>query len=282
MQRQTLLCLALLGWGSALSPVAPISPVLMLTPSSDSAMLLGGVQDHQWRGAKALAPKRLGDKTYRALNLAGFSRRVALGAAPKPDEPCPDTTFLPVKSGGEPKEFEVLTTAQYNLQPRPVVPLPNSSPVYREIVRSELQRRGLSQGNINITRLLKADLDGNGTTEIIIEANWFKDLSGGLFPPPVGNPNEYSLLLLRSVKAGKAMTTVLGEHLAPKTPWNPDSSVPMPMANLYKVAGLADLNGDGRMEIVRYNAYYEGAGFSVLEWTPAGGAKVRLDAGCGV
>ncbi|MFC6801347.1 hypothetical protein ACFQDE_06025 [Deinococcus caeni] len=42
------------------------------------------------------------------------------------------------------------------------------------------------------------------------------------------------------------------------------------MATQYRLAGVADLNGDGRMELVLHDAYYEGADFTVSEWTPAG------------
>ena len=148
-------------------------------------------------------------------------------------------------------------------------------------MRAELKRRGLPNPQVTLTRLIRADLDGNGTQEVIIEARHFQNGRDD-FPPPVGQPGDYSLLLLRAVVGGKVVTTVLGEHIAPQTPWDSGSSDPMPMATLHRLAGVADLNGDGRMELVLYGAYYEGSGFSVQQWTPAGLKGTPLESGCGV
>lgn len=47
------------------------------------------------------------------------------------------------------------------------------------------------------------------------------------------------------------------------------------------LAGVADLNADGRTELVVQDAYYEGEGAVVLEWSPGAGLKERLNEGCG-
>ena len=49
----------------------------------------------------------------------------------------------------------------------------------------------------------------------------------------------------------------------------------------FGLAGVADLNADGRMELVVQDAYYEGEGAAVLEWSPGAGVKERLNEGCG-
>ncbi|GAA5438763.1 hypothetical protein Dcae01_00256 [Deinococcus caeni] len=251
------------------------------TPSADTptAYLLGGWQGGRWLTATQTRPRLRGNEQY---------RRLAPGAAPTPlraggpavslGDPCEDTFEVPVPS--LPRGLSVLAPATLNAQPRPVTELPTRNATYEGFVRDELIRRGIRSPQVTLTRLTRADLDGNGTQEVIIEARHFRESSGD-FPPPTGQPGDYSLLLLRHVAAGRAVTTVLAAHVAPATPWNPESSDPMPMATQYRLAGVADLNGDGRMELVLHDAYYEGADFTVSEWTPAGLRPTPLDSGCG-
>jgi hypothetical protein len=56
-----------------------------------------------------------------------------------------------------------------------------------------------------------------------------------------------------------------------------------PVVNSFSVGAVADLNGDGRMEIVLTNAYYEGIGVEVWEYVDDDlGLVPQISAGCGV
>ena len=44
----------------------------------------------------------------------------------------------------------------------------------------------------------------------------------------------------------------------------------LPFINMARVLGVADLNGDGRMEVALHTWYYEGAGVTVFEFDGAG------------
>ncbi|GGS30506.1 hypothetical protein [Deinococcus knuensis] len=263
---------------------AGLHPTLAVMPGSPStdtptAYLLGSWEGGRWLNATQTRARLRGNEQY---------RRLAPGAAPTPlrsggpatslGEPCEETFEVPVPA--LPPGLAVLAPATLNARPRPVTELPTRNATYERIVRDELIRRGVRSPQVTLTRLTRADLDGNGTQEIIIEARHFRDGNRD-FPPPTGQPGDYSLLLLRHVTDGRVVTTTLGEYIAPPTPWNPESSDPMPLATQYRLAGVADLNGDGRMELALHDAYYEGAGFSVQEWTPAGLRATPLDSGCG-
>jgi hypothetical protein len=50
----------------------------------------------------------------------------------------------------------------------------------------------------------------------------------------------------------------------------------------FVIAALADLNGDGSMEIAAYTDYPEGSALAVHEAAPAGDWREVLTAGCGV
>lgn len=101
------------------------------------------------------------------------------------------------------------------------------------------------------------------------------NLTGDFFAR--GKSGEYSIVLLRSVtKAGIRDFMVDGniykrgqEDTGPK--------------QRYEITGIADLNGDGKMEVVIYAEYYEGAGTAAFELR---GGKLELinelRAGCGL
>jgi hypothetical protein len=62
---------------------------------------------------------------------------------------------------------------------------------------------------------------------------------------------SYSIVILRRVVAGKVQAQVLAGELYPK----PDESI---APNVYKIAAVLDLNGDGKLEVIVHSFYYEG------------------------
>jgi hypothetical protein len=91
-----------------------------------------------------------------------------------------------------------------------------------------------------------------------------------------GQPGDYAVTFMRRVVGGEVQTTVLASSVVdPRPEYGPFVSV-------YPIAAMADLNGDGRMEIVLNGRYYEGASTLVHEVRPDGTAPKVLEAGCGV
>ncbi|WP_156372664.1 hypothetical protein [Deinococcus sp. Leaf326] len=287
-----LLAVALLGSvGVAQQSATPPVPVPVLaTTGGDLTYLLGGWQGNGRQGGRwltdAQVAARLGPAaTYQAWTLGratGTARGSRPGSMGEPCEQTLSTRMSPVPPEGA---LRVYLPAGLRAVPRPVQVLPPSNPTYTEIIRADLRRRGVAQPRVRVTGLTRTDLDGDGTQEVLIEARYFREEGpeGTAFsPPPAGQPGDYSLLLVRFVREGRAVTSTLAAYLGPKQAWDSGSDQPMPMANLYRLAGVADLDGDGRMELIVYSAYYEGQGFAVYSWTPVGGAKLRLETGCGV
>ncbi len=170
-----------------------------------------------------------------------------------------------------------------DVRPRPVESLPTQSAVYCELVRTELLKCGLKSPTVTLVSVTRTDLDGDGTAEVIVEASHFRSQDSSIFaPPPNAEAGDYSLLLLRWVRNGKPQTTVLAQNVFTKTLTQKQledggSQVP----SRFGLAGVADLNADGRIELVVQDVYYEGEGAAVLEWSPSAGVKERLNEGCG-
>jgi hypothetical protein len=114
-----------------------------------------------------------------------------------------------------------------------------------------------------------AGLHGDGEEEVLISAtNYFtEDTSDHLTapfpeapmePPPRGS---YSIVILRRVVAGNVQTQLMAGELYPK----PDESVP---PNVYQVAAVLDLNGDGKLEVIVHSFYYEGGQTTIYRCEP--------------
>lgn len=270
-----LICAPALAAGPAL-----LRPALVLLPNERRALVLGAWRGGRWLPAAATAPGLRAGELYRVRGLGGGAAAARGGEATSPGVPCETSFDLALRPLTPRPVFRTVTQAARNAHPRPVTALSTRNGTYRRVVREELVRRGLSASDGRLLGVTRADLNGDGTDEVILEAAHYAGRPG-LFPPPVGQPGDYSLLLLRHVQNGEVRTTVLGAHLAPRTPYDPGSGAPMPLATLFRLAGLVDLNGDGRLEILTFGGYYEGFTVTASEWTPQGGLTTRLQTGCG-
>ena len=94
---------------------------------------------------------------------------------------------------------------------------------------------------------------------------------------PFGAPGDFSLVYLRAPQiSGQVVDTVIfSSFVAPDLP-----DEQLPFMNLARVLGVADLNGDGRMEVALRTWYYEGAGVTVFEFD-GDGATAVMGNGCG-
>lgn len=119
------------------------------------------------------------------------------------------------------------------------------SAVYRKVVRDFLDEAGLKGAKVRLSKVVRADIDGDGTDEVIIEASSRGDLDR-VSSMDTGK-DDYSLVLLRHVAKGGAKGAAL-EFISGR---RGDT------LELKQLRGLADLDGDGRMEIVTTGKGYE-------------------------
>ncbi|AWN23885.1 hypothetical protein DKM44_12150 [Deinococcus irradiatisoli] len=277
-------CAALLGLLALSTPVLAVAhglaPVLITFAGEDRAALLGAWDGQGWRLPATAVPLVKAGNSYRVQGL-GTNAFSAVGSAPvSADDPCPDYFLVNLTPLRPPAQTLIATRADLKARPRPVTALPTSNPVYREVVRGELQRRGLNNPVVQLRSLTRTDLDGDGKDEVIIEASHFAD-SDTNPPRPSANAavGDYSLLLLRSVVNGRVQTTVLGEDVVTKGATDPNAQR---LGNRFSLEGVADLDGDGNMELITVGAYYEGFMVQAWTWTPQAGPKAVLETGCGV
>ena len=115
---------------------------------------------------------------------------------------------------------------------------------YREAVRDQLTEYGFNNPEINVDQVYQVDLDGDGADEVLILANHNQD---GMYRNYV-TAGDYSLLLLRYLENGQPITLPLYQRWITQ-----DSKLYLP--GLVELQGVADLNGDGVMEIIAKEHY---------------------------
>jgi hypothetical protein len=151
--------------------------------------------------------------------------------------------------------------------PRPVKVLSNDNVVYRQILGHYLSAKGVTQSP-RITKLIEVDLNGDGQQEVIIEARSRNDLTAGGMD--AGKSGDYSIVLLRAVRNGKAVNLPLAF----------DHPKPGGMPYINKIMAIADLEGTGKMQVIVSSDYYEGISAAVYR-LKNGDAKQIVDNGVG-
>jgi hypothetical protein len=233
--------------------------------------LMGGVSGGQWLEADAVAPLLKGGERYRLYTLTKATGEVTGSGASADGEPCDGTRV--VNLSPKPEEG-IAVGGSWNALPRAPRMLRTNDPAYRQIVTNLLRRRGFVRPKINITQVLRVDLDGDGVEEALVSAT---HLAGGLGSAEKsmaihGQPGDYSFVLLRKIVRGKVQDKLLVEHFYPRKIRYPETPYQ------HKVAAVLDLNGDGKMEVIVHGAYYEGSWSTVFRLD---GNKVENVFGCG-
>ena len=138
---------------------------------------------------------------------------------------------------------------------------------YAGFARELLASRGLAVANPVIKQLYRTDLEGDGTNEVLVVA---EEVSPGLF----GQQGDYSIIFMRKTVQNQVQTAVLGDSVIT----DPEDAFLLS----FTLGTVADLNGDGKMEIVVDSAYYEGLGVEVWEYADDDlGPVPRVSVGCG-
>ena len=215
------------------------------------------------------AARSIGKKTtYQVYGLTKQEGQITAGKPKSVDEPCPDT--LMVSFPAKPTDGVIGLAATWNALPRKPLIADATQSVYVEAVRDFLKERGITDPKARITRIVRVDLEGDGEEEVLISAtNYFNDdkandSSAAPFPEaPIHapKPGSYSIVILRRVVEGNVQTKLVAGELYPKA----DESV---APNVYNLAGVLDLNWDGKLEVIVHSFYYEGGQMTIYQCDP--------------
>jgi hypothetical protein len=216
--------------------------------------LIGGSINGKWMDAQAIAPRLKGGERYRLYTLRARSAGESTGGAPKAlADYCSDT--LEVELDPKPGEGTVLVVGgEWNAMPRAPQVLGNNEQVYKEATADILRRKRFRKPTINITRVLRVDLDGDGVEEVLVSAAHYEEGLGSATHSMAihARAGDYSLVFLRKLIRGRVQNIVIDGEFYPS---KADEGGP---PSQYIVAAVGDVDGDGTMEVVVRSDYYEG------------------------
>jgi hypothetical protein len=141
-----------------------------------------------------------------------------------------------------------------------------TSAVYRKAVVDFLKTKGFAAAKPVIESILKADLDGNGTDEVIITfgSRKLSDMQAELSPYPGKKfPKHYAGMLIRYASGSTAKTFVAHYTDGKKGG----------LSHVESVVGVWDLDGQKGAEIIVKSRGWEDSGAMILKFT--GGKTVE-------
>ena len=210
----------------------PVHPILVFPPyDSPGGYVLGAAQDGAWLPASDAAALAAPQEKY-TLYSALASRGSAVGGEPVEEMICPSFWSVQIE---HPAGVVAAIGADWNALPRMPEELDVKDPGAVQQVLDFLTTQGISQTEVKIQRLLKADLEGDGIPEMLVAASRFVEETGHDI-----SPGDYSLILL--YREGEAALPVVSD-------WYTRAG-PMAFPDRFSLSGLLDLNGDGRLEIL--------------------------------
>lgn len=157
--------------------------------------------------------------------------------------------------------YGVAISAPWDLTPRPVEPA-QAVPEFEDDAVGLLEELAYPTETVQLRQMLNVDIDGDGTVETLVVAE----------ETELANQNSdvYSIVFVTGSGLDPA---VIESSVIPPT----DTGFPAS----FRISAVADLNGDGTMEVVLDGEAWENSWVGIYELTPAGFVP-RIGAGCGV
>jgi len=273
MKRILRIGLILLSFAASLAAQTKIVPIVDMKIGG----LLGGVQNGEFFDAKTTVEKLSAEQNYTLYLPVGKSENLLLKKPANSQDVCEDFFALDYSQLADNRHEKGGVALgdgfRWNPQPRAAKLIDLNSPEYKKIMSGFLRTKRITFPLSKLTQAMRVDLDGDGQEEVILTAS--RVISYEDRKPNARN-DEYSVVLVRKIVGGKPQTIVVGGEFYPKSDAEYDGFT-------YAVPSVADLNGDGKMEIILHGEYYEGSSTQVFEIV--GGKATRVDvlsADCGV
>jgi hypothetical protein len=234
--------------------------------------LLGGIENGKFLDAKTTAAKLKGGENYMLYGVEGVNEGELKFDKPKNDQDvCDDFYYITFEDAEAVSGVALGDGYRWNPMPRTPKSISLNDATYKKIVADVLRTKGIAKTTIKLTQAVRIDLEGDGKEEVLIAATFY---DGGLTAG--AKRNDYSFILLRKIVAGKVQNIVVAGDFITK---NIEFGAP----NEYAISAIADLNGDGKMEMILHSAYYEGSGSWVMEMKGNKPVEIKaLTVGCGV
>ena len=235
---------------------------------AEYTLLVGAWEKPNWLNAETALSRGVNNNRFRLYNLDGLQATATGGQGMFMEPPFEYMVDVPLTPPPAQEDL-VGIDCPWEPMPRPVQQAALTQQAYIDATASLLAELGLPGTQVRLTQVLRVDLDGDGTDEVLVSASNYPR-----YLAPVANGGEYSLAYMRRLEQGRVNTYLLLYEAYPLY----EEGTP-PSAHTFRA--VLDLNGDGVMEIVTQSQYYEGYSLDVWE-ADKDGITHRLTAGLGV
>ena len=219
--------------------------------NATQGQLFGAVSSSDWISAEKTAPYLAVGETYHLYGLTLHHGAQALRSITPPKETCNNNSvkFFPLPQA----QHEIFAVGGVSWEALPRVPTvqDTNQQVYLDIVSDYIRSHGIINSKINITQILRIDLEGDNTDEVIISAHLRRGLGTS------AKAGDYAVLILRKIVEGNVRTIPIEEE------YYPSECIMECAPVIYRAEAVLDVNGDGLMEIIIGFDYYEGKGNSI-------------------
>jgi len=233
--------------------------------------LMGGVQNGKWIPPVRVGPRMKSETEFVLVGWNGVEEGgVAMGKKGETEDVCQDFTRMTFDLQQD-HGVAIGSGAKWNPVPRVPKAIDANAAAYKTIVTNFLRKKGIAKPVVRIKEAFRIDLEGDGVEEVVLSATYYK--KGLSSNAAVG---DYSFVIVRK-SVGKIVTDHLlqGDFILKKVTFG------APTEN--HVSAIADLNGDGKMEIVLNGSYYEGDFAGAFEMKNGKPVKIKeFEIGCGV
>ena len=245
-----------------------------VVPIATTYYLLGGSKNGKWLTAETVAPLIKKETKMVLIDVKGIVKGGGiLTDSGEEYGACGENKAVRLEPEIESGIVAVGDNAKWNLVPRIPKSIAVTDKSYVKIAADFLKTKGIARTKIKLSQIVQIDLEGDGKYEIIIAGNYYKKGTG-----EEQNAGDYSFALLRKTVNGKPQNILLGgDFFTAKLLRSGEFDPP----NVHNINALADLNGDGKMEIVLGINYYEGDRNIVFEMKNGKPIKV-LELECSV
>lgn len=219
---------------------------------SDAILFDGASRDNP---PPVAAPKVAKGTPYRVVDLTGVRATIATsGEGGVTEEGCggmerPFIPFDPYPAGDY-----VLVPGSWTAAPASIRTDRVTKPDAQAIVAGVLKKHGLSKAKVKHGQVIQADVDGDGLEDTVIAASSVDDGA------ETQAKTDFAVLLVAR-RVGNTQEIV---ELSVDVNTNEEGVLP------HHIVAIADIDGDGRMEVVAYQSWGEGHGATAYSAVEAG------------
>ncbi len=228
----------------------PAAIIARVAGGPKSFLLLGGSQNGSWVAAAEMEGDLTGRSKYKLyipFEFQEWGLGQELGFARLCDE-----HFITIDRALS-SQSAVGISGDWDVFPRTPVALSTEIEPYLQSVAAWQVDQAPSQPIAAIQKVWLIDVEGNGTDEVFINASHFTESTGHNV-----EPRDYTVILMRTVIGSEVVTVELAGDYYTESAVNY-----FPLT--YNLEFIADLNGDGKMEVVVGVSRWEGTGVMVFE-----------------